>query len=97
MKRKSLGETTKTGVDPMYNPAVRSKKIFGGLAGTILRQCIRLSDWGFRLLAAHGYQRACELITAKDLNGPFGSPVFACAGKTEPPSRLILPQNWAGN
>src|SRR5882757_9968087 len=23
------------------------------------------------------------------LNGPFGSPVFACAGKTDPPSLLI--------
>src|SRR3954470_15112447 len=29
--------------------------------------------------------------------GPFGSPVFACAGKTEPPSRLILSQTSAGN
>src|SRR4029077_12631582 len=29
--------------------------------------------------------------------GPFGSPVFACAGKTEPPSRLILSQTLAGN
>ena len=30
------------------------------------------------------------------LNGPFGSPVFACAGKTDPPSRLILSQTSAG-
>jgi hypothetical protein len=28
--------------------------------------------------------------------GPFGSPVFACAGKTEPPSRFILSQTSAG-
>lgn len=28
--------------------------------------------------------------------GPFGSPVFACAGKTEPPSRLIPSQTSAG-
>ena len=28
--------------------------------------------------------------------GPVGSPVFACAGKTEPPSRLILSQTSAG-
>jgi hypothetical protein len=26
------------------------------------------------------------------LAGPNGSPVFACAGKTDPPSRLILSQ-----
>ena len=31
------------------------------------------------------------------LNGPFGSPVFADAGKTDPPSRLILSQTSAGN
>jgi len=28
--------------------------------------------------------------------GPFGSPVFARAGKTDPPSRLILSQTSAG-
>ena len=28
--------------------------------------------------------------------GPFGSPVLACAGKTDPPSRLILSQTSAG-
>ena len=28
--------------------------------------------------------------------GPFGSPVVACAGKTEPPSCLILSQTSAG-
>src|SRR5437868_5143237 len=43
----------------------------------------------------HGYQRACELITGKASSGQFGSPVFACAGKTEPPSRLILSQTSA--
>jgi hypothetical protein len=33
----------------------------------------------------------------KGLNGPLGSPVFACAGKTEPPSHLILSQTSADN
>src|SRR5450432_4001665 len=37
----------------------------------------------------HGYQRACVLITGQASIGPFGSPVFACAGKTDPPSLLI--------
>src|SRR6266851_9553509 len=32
------------------------------------------------------YQRAFELISGQASNGPFGSPVFACAGKTDPPS-----------
>src|SRR6516165_5429013 len=31
------------------------------------------------------------------LSGPFGSPVFASAGKTDPPSPLILSQTSAGN
>ena len=29
--------------------------------------------------------------------GPLGSPVFACAGKTEPPSHLVLSQTSADN
>ena len=31
------------------------------------------------------------------LDRPFGSPVFACAGKTDPPFRLILSQTSAGS
>jgi hypothetical protein len=42
-------------------------------------------------LGHHGYQRAFELISAQASTGPFGSPVFACAGKTDPPSRLPPP------
>jgi hypothetical protein len=34
----------------------------------------------------HGYQGACDLISGQASNGPFGSPVFACAGKTDSPS-----------
>src|SRR5258708_31424259 len=37
----------------------------------------------------HGYQRACVLISGQASTGPFRSPVFACAGKTDPPSLLI--------
>src|SRR5271165_4815226 len=44
----------------------------------------------------HGYQRVCDLISGQASTGPFGSPVFACAGKTEPPSLLILSQTSAG-
>src|SRR5262245_11689434 len=44
----------------------------------------------------HGYQRAGDLISGQGLNGPLGSPVFACAGKTDPPSRLILSQTSVG-
>jgi hypothetical protein len=45
----------------------------------------------------HGYQRACVLISGQASIGPFGSPVFARARKTEPPSRLILSQTSAGS
>src|SRR5258708_19811094 len=37
----------------------------------------------------HGYQRACDLINGQASTGLSGSPVFACAGKTDPPSLLI--------
>jgi hypothetical protein len=54
------------------------------------------SDWSLAP-GRHGYQRAGELITGKASTGLFGSPVFACAGKTEPPCRLIFSQTSAGN
>src|SRR5271167_4094402 len=61
------------------------------------RSCINVSGLSLeRAPGHHGYQRACELITGKASTGPFGSPVFASAGKTEPPSRLILSQTSAG-
>jgi hypothetical protein len=61
-----------------------------------LHQCIRPLIGAFAP-GHHGYQRACVLISGQASIGPFGSPVFACAGKTEPPSRLILSQTSAGN
>ena len=68
------------------------------VGSSVLHQCIRL------LIGApcgapghHGYQRACDLISRQASTGPKGLPVFACAGKTDPPSRLILSQTSAGN
>src|ERR1700722_17500508 len=54
-------------------------------------------DWNVFASGHHGYQRACVLISGQASTGPFGSPVFACAGKTEPPSLLILSQTSAGS
>jgi len=79
----------------MYGPAVRSKKISTSWRWAVLHQCIRPligascsgPPWISARVRAH-YR--------KGLNGPFGSPVFACAGKTEPPCRLILSQTSAG-
>src|ERR1035437_7311293 len=55
-----------------------------------------VSSWSCFAPDHHGYQRACGLISGQASIGPFGSPVFACAGKTEPPSLLILSQTSAG-
>ena len=61
----------------------------------VLHQCIRPLI-GAVAPGHHGCQRACGLITGQASNEPFGSPGFACAGKTGPPSRLILSQTSAG-
>ena len=58
---------------------------------------VRIScGWPSIRVRAHGYQRACDLTIGQASIGPDGSPVFACAGKTELPSRLILSQTSVG-
>ncbi len=69
----------------MYGPAVRCKR-FRQPGGCGLASMYPASDWSVCALGHHGYQRACVLISGQASNGPFGSPVFACAGKTDPPS-----------
>jgi hypothetical protein len=64
---------------------------------SVLHQCIRPLIGACCAPGHHGYQRACGLVSGQASIGPFGSPVFACAGKTDPPSRLILSQTSAGN
>src|SRR4030081_1870355 len=53
---------------------------FVELASAVLHQCIRPLI-GACAPGHHGYQRACVLISGQASSGPFGSPVFACAGK----------------
>jgi hypothetical protein len=80
----------------MVRPCVaRGFRRAGGCA--VLHQCIRPLIGACCAPGHHGYQRACDLISGQASTGPFGSPVFACAGKTDPPSRLILSQTSAGN
>jgi hypothetical protein len=80
----------------MYGPAVRCKRF------SSIRQiwsCINVSGlWLERVVLPghHGYQRACDLISGQASTGPLGSPVFACAGKTDLHRRLILSQTLAG-
>src|SRR4029077_1188288 len=79
----------------MVRPCVaRGFRRSGGRA--VLHQCIRLLIGACCAPSHHGYQRACGLISGPASNGPFGSPVFACAGKTDPPSRLILLADLGG-
>src|SRR6266446_9323878 len=59
---------------------------FVNLADAVLHQCIRPLLGACCAPGHHGYQRAFELISGQASNGPFGSPVFACAGKADPPS-----------
>src|SRR5271167_3492074 len=80
----------------LYGPAVRCKRFRqAGVSG--LASMYPVSDWSCFAPDHHGYQRACGLIIGQTSNGPVGSPVFACAGKTDPPSLLILSQTSAGN
>src|SRR5213592_4947486 len=79
----------------MYGPAVRCKR-FVDLVVSGLASMYPVSSWSCFAPDHHGYQRACGLISGQASIGPFGSPVFACAGKTEPPSLLILSQTSAG-
>jgi hypothetical protein len=80
----------------MYGPAVRCKRVSSIRRICGLASMYPASDWSACAPGHHGYQRACDLFSGQASNGPFGSPVFACAGKTEPPSRLILSQTSAG-
>ena len=80
----------------MYGPAVRRKRFHRSGGFAVSHQCIRPLIGACCAPGHHGYQRACGLISRQASNGPFGSPGFAGAGKTGPPSRFILSQTSAG-
>src|SRR5207253_10283707 len=69
---------------------------FVELAAAVLHQCIRPLIGACCAPGHHGYQRACVLISGQTSIGPFGSPVFARARKTDPPFCLVLSQTSAG-
>src|ERR1700733_16191739 len=70
---------------------------FVELAVAVLHQCIRPLIGACCAPGHHGYQRACVLISGQASIGPFGSPVFARARKTDPPFCLVLSQTSAGS
>src|SRR6202171_1471476 len=65
------------------------QEVFVELSVCGLASMYPASDWSCFAPDHHGYQRACVLISRQASTGPFGSPVFACAGKTDPPSLPI--------
>src|ERR1700733_9045746 len=77
----------------MVRPCVARR--FRRMAVAVLHQCIRPLIGAFCAPGHHGYQRACVLIRGQASIGPFGSPVFARARKTDPPFRLVLSQTSA--
>jgi hypothetical protein len=90
------GSPLSRSVTRMYGPAVRRKRFSSSCRFAVLHQCIRPLI-GACAPGHHGYQRACVLISGQASTGPNGSPRFAHAGKTDPPSRLTLSQTSAGN
>ena len=72
-------------VDPDVWSGRAVQEVSSILADAVLHQCIRPLI-GARAPGHHGYQRACDLISGPASNGLLGSPVFARAGKTDPPS-----------
>ena len=77
----------------MVRPCVA--RDFVDLAGAVLHQCIRSLIGAYRGSRPSWISARVRSRYRTGLNGPFGSPVFACAGKTDPPFRLILSQTSA--
>jgi hypothetical protein len=81
----------------MYGPAVRCKRTFNELAD--VRSCINVSglDWSLLCSGPSWVSARVRSHYRKGLNGPFGSPVFACAREDRSSiSFLILSQTSAG-
>ena len=99
-ERTGHGPPGKTGKSVESDPNVWSGRAlqenFADLAVSGLASMYPTFDWSVAP-GHHGYQRACDLISGKASRRPNGSPVLARAGKTEPPSRLVLSQTSAGN
>src|SRR5215831_5638203 len=83
--RDTIQRTGSARMTRMYGPAVRCKRFSSILGDAVLHQCIRLLIGAHGAPSHHGYQRACDLISGQASNGLNGSPVFAYAGKTDPP------------
>jgi hypothetical protein len=72
------------------------QEVFVDPADTVLHQCIRPLLGAVLLRAIMDISAHAISLTDRPRAGPCGSPVFAYAGKTDPPSLLILSQTLAG-
>src|SRR5215472_4727902 len=73
----------------------RCKRFFRRSGRYGLASMYPASAWSVLCSGPSWDQRACDLIKRQASTGPFGSPVFACAGKTDLHRRLILSQTSA--
>ena len=83
-----------------FDPNVWSGRAVQEASSTwLMRSCINVSGlWLERVVlqATMDISAHASSLPDRPRSRPFGSPVFACAGKTDPPSRLILSQTSAG-
>ena len=79
----------------MVRPCVASG--FAELAVSGLASIYPASDWSVLCSRPSWISARVRPHEPTGLKWPFGTPVFACAGKTNPPSRLVLSQTSAGN
>ena len=96
VKRTRRGHRSTDAFDPNVWSGRASQEHFVDLGDSGLASMYPAFGWSDGAPGHHGYQRACELISGQASSEPFGSPVFAGAGKTDPPFRLILSQTSAG-
>src|SRR5262245_596221 len=96
-KRKCCKRSRSEAPDPFVWSGRALQEVFVDLAD--VRSCINVSGLRLELVCSRPSWISARVRShyRTGLNGPFGSPVFACAGKTDPPSHLILSQTSADN
>jgi hypothetical protein len=83
--------------DPNVWSGRASQEVFVELAVSGLASMYPAFNWSFRCSEPSWISARVRSHYRTGFNEPFGSPVFACAGKTDPPSLLILSQTSAGS
>src|SRR5229473_2924889 len=95
-ERTCSGNTQRTGFDPFVWSGRASQEVFVEVAVSGLASMYPASDWSVLCSGPSWISARVRPHYRTGLSGPNGSPVLARAGKTDPPSRLILSQTSAG-